>query len=69
MTAVRKLGSRYPCCGDRCRYELELGVQREVVCPRCGKAYKALLVECAPYARQMAGQRVGKVRFEAEVRA
>lgn len=60
---VRKLGARFPCCDVACRHDLEVGVQRDVACPHCGRQYRALLVECAPYARQMAGRRVGKVRF------
>lgn len=63
-TPIRRLGNRYPCCGDRCRYDLELGVARQVVCPRCGRPFRALLVPGTPHARLMAGQPVGKVRFE-----
>lgn len=61
---VRKLGARYPCCGDRCRYDLVVGIERQVVCPRCGRPWRALLVACGDHAVQMAGRPVGRVVFE-----
>lgn len=65
MSDLRKLGGRYPCCGVRCRHDLEVGIEREVNCPRCGKQWVALLVACGPHAVQMAGRAVGRVEFRA----
>lgn len=69
MTPVRKLGARYPCCGDRCRYDLQVGIERVVACPRCGRPYRALLVACGDHAIRMAGRPVGRVQFDPVVSA
>lgn len=60
---VRKLGARYPCCGIKCRHDLQVGIEREVACPHCGQRYLALLVACGEHAVRMAGRPVGRVQF------
>ena len=65
MTGLRRLRGRYPCCGGRCRYELEVGVERQVACPECGLRYMAELVEATDEATAIAGRPIGKVDFTA----
>lgn len=65
MSEMRILGGRFPCCERRLRHELEVGVEREVACPRCGKKWVALLVAGSDRALELAGRPVGKVEFRA----
>lgn len=69
MSELRILGGRYPCCGRRLRHELEVGVERQVACPRCGLAWIALLVAGSDRAVELAGRPVGKVEFRRVVAA
>lgn len=64
MSDLVKLGARYPCCGRACRYELEVGVPREVRCTQCVKRFEALLVEGTEHACAMAGRPVAKVEWK-----
>ena len=64
MTAVRKLGAKFPCCGRACRHELEVGVPREVSCTTCVKRFEVVLVQASEHACAMAGRPVAKAEWK-----
>lgn len=60
---AKVLHLRYPCCTTACRYDLEVGDEREVSCSRCGLAWVVTLVAGTQRGTQLAGRPVAVAKW------